>query len=292
MGDISLRKALDDFKSVHMPYRNFADRTREDYENDLKKFVEFLEGAGLNHIKEVGLPIIERYVAHLEQGGFASRSRKRKVVAIRSFMAFLFQEGYIDENIAKRIIVPFAENTTPGILTQGECDRLRKACASDVRDRAIIELLLQTGIKLSELIHLTVDDIELGKHQNGFMRIKGSRTKKERVIPLNTKAALALTDYLNERQAEGNSILFLNKFGEALGERGVQKMIRKVLKRAEIGKATAQTLRHTFGAHHVARGTDPKTVQDVMGLKDARSAAIYRSLAREVVSRELQENSL
>ena len=292
MGDISLRKALDDYKSVHMPYRNFADRTREDYENDLKKFVEFLEGAGVNHIKAIGLPIIERYVAHLEQEGFASRTRKRKVVAIRSFMSFLFQEGYIDENIARRIIVPFAESTAPHILTQSECDRIRKTCAGNVRDRAIIELLLQTGIKLSELTHLTVDDIELGKRQNGFIRIKGSRAKKERLIPLNTKATLALTDYLNERKAEGSSILFLNRLGEPLGKRGVQKMLKKTLNAAEIERASTHTLRHTFGAHHVARGTELKTVQDVMGLMDAKSINIYLSLAKELAKRELEKNAL
>src|SRR5687768_9638483 len=110
MGDTTIRKALDDYKTVHMPYRIFADRTREDYENDLKQFVEFLEEVGIDNVKAIGLPIIERFVAHLEQKGFASRSRKRKVVAIRSFMSFLHQEGYIDENIAKRIIVPFAES--------------------------------------------------------------------------------------------------------------------------------------------------------------------------------------
>jgi integrase/recombinase XerD len=292
MGDIILRKALDDYKSVHMPYRNFADRTREDYENDLRKFVEFLEGAGVRQVKAVSLPLIERYVAQLEQEGFASRTRKRKVVAIRSFISFLYQEGYIDENIAKRVIVPFAENTTPGILTQGECNRIREVCAGNVRDRAIIELLLQTGIKLSELTHLTVDDIELGKRKNGFMRIKGSRAKKERVIPLNTKVTLVLTDYLNEREPEGNSILILNRLGEPLGERGVQKMLKKALNKAGIDRASVHTLRHTFGAHHIAKGTELKTIQDVMGLKDDRSVAIYQTLAREVVSRELQENAI
>lgn len=292
MRDISLKKALDDYKSIHMPYRNFADRTRQDYENDLKKFVEFIEGAGVSRVKAIGLPIIERYVAHLEQEGFASRTRKRKVVAIRSFMSFLYQEGYIDENTAKRIIVPFAESTTPHVLTQSECNRIRKACEGNTRDRAIIELLLQTGIKLSELTHLTIDDVELGEKQNGYMRIKGGRGKEERIIPLNTKAKDALSAYKDARKAGENTILFQNRFGEALGERGVQKMLKKALNKAGIGRASIQTLRHTFGAHHVARGTDPKTIQDVLGLKDTRSAAVYQSLAREVVSRELQENSL
>lgn len=292
MGDITLRKALDDYKTIYLPYRNFADRTREEYLNDLRDFVEFLEKVGVKHVKAIGLPIIERYAARLEQDAYASRTRKRKVVAIRSFLSFLFQEGYVNENIAKRIIVPFAESTLPQILTQAECNRLRNACAGNTRDRAIIELFFQTGIKLFELTHLTLDDIEIGERQNGFMRIRGTRGKKERVIPLNDKATFALSDYLDKRKAEGSSIFFLNRFDEALGERGVQKMLKKYLKKAGIGRATIQTLRHTFGAQHEAKGTSQKTIQEVMGLKDERSIFVYQTLAKEIISRELQENSL
>ena len=160
-----IRKALDDYRTVHMPYRNFADRTREEYQNDLEGFVRFLEQSGISHIQAIGLPIIERYVALLEQKGFASQTRKRKVVAIRSFLLFLYQDGYISTNIAKSVILPFIESSTPHVLTQNECNRLRNACTDNARDRAIIELLLQTGIKLSELVHLTVDDVDVREKQ-------------------------------------------------------------------------------------------------------------------------------
>ena len=292
MGGITIKKALFDYKTVYMPYRNFAERTREEYLNDLRDFMEFLEERGIGNIQALGLPIIERYIARLEQDAFASQTRKRKVVAIRSFLSFLYQEGYITTNIAKMVVLPFVDTTTPYVLTQRECDRLRSACAGNTRDRAIIELLLQTGIKLSELVHLTVDDIELGEKQNGSMRIRAGRGKKERIIPLNSKATAAISDYLSEKEGEQNRILFTNRFGEALGERGVQKMLRKYLKKAGIGNASIQTLRHTFGTHHIAKGTDPKTVQEVLGLKDARSTAIYHSLAKEVIAREMQENAL
>ena len=292
MDEIAIRKALADYKSIYMPYRNFADRTREEYWHDISNFVEFLEKAGVNHVTAIGLPIIERYIARLEQHAFASRTRKRKVVAIRSFLSFLYQEGYINTNIAKMVILPFVDTTIPYVLTQRECDRLRSACAGNTRDRAIIELLLQTGIKLSELVHLTVDDMELGEKQNGSMRIRAGRGKKERIIPLNSKATTAISDYLSEKEGEQNRILFTNRFGEALGERGIQKMLRKYLNKAGIGHASIQTLRHTFGTHHIAKGTDPKTVQEVLGLKDTRSTMIYQTLAKEIVSRELQENSL
>jgi site-specific recombinase XerD len=292
MGDTTFKKALDDYKTIYMPYRNFAERTRVEYQNDLENLIGFLEEKGINHVKEIGLPIIERYVAHLENNGFASFTRKRKVVAIRSFLSFLYQDGYIDTNIAKRIVLPFTESTTPNVLTQTECDKLRIACADSSRDTAIVELILQTGLKLSEFVHLTLNDIQLNEKDQGFMRILGSRGKKERMIPLNNKACVALRDYLDERKDAGNSVLFLNRFGEPLGESGVQKMLRKYLKEAGIGGASIHTLRHTFGAQHVAKGTSLKTVQEVMGFKDSRSSSLYLSLARTVVSKELQENSL
>lgn len=298
MGEITLKKALDDYKTIHMPYRNFAERTRVEYLNDLEGLIGFLDKVGINHVNALGLPVIERYVAHLEQEGLASRTRKRKVVSIRSFLSFLYHESYIATNIANKVVLPFTESTIPSVLTQTECDQLRNACASILRDQAIIELLLQTGIKLSQLIDLTLNDVEFdetektGDKQKGFMRITSSRGKKERLIPLNTKACIALKNYLGIRGDTESDNLFLNRFGEPLGERGVEKMLKKYLKRAGIGRATIQTLRHTFGAQHIAKGTDLKTIQEVMGLKDTRSTAVYQTLAKEVISRELQENAL
>jgi site-specific recombinase XerD len=94
MGDITIRKAFDDYKSVYMPYRNFAPRTRIEYQHDLEDFVGFLEKSGIKHVRSIGVPVIERYVAHLEATGFANLTRKRKVVAIHSFLSVLYQDGF------------------------------------------------------------------------------------------------------------------------------------------------------------------------------------------------------
>ena len=281
-----------------MPYRNFAERTRVEYLNDLEDLIGVTEKSGIHHVKQLGLLIIEEYVAHLEQKGFVGLTRKRKVVAIRSFLSFLYQDGYSATNIANRVILPFTDSTLPHVLTQAECNQIRKACADNPRDAAIIELLLQTGMKLSEITSLTLNDVELQKpkepeqKKSGFIRILGGRAKKERVIPLNDKASQALENYLRARIASENNVLFRNRFGESLGGRGVQKILKKHLKSAGIGRASIQTLRHTFGAHHVAKGTSQKTIQEVMGLKDARSTSVYLSLAKVIVTREMQENSL
>ena len=286
MGKMTLGKALDEYKNIYMAYRNFAERTRVEYQNDLEHFIQFVEKSGIELVEELGLPIIERYAALLEQKGFASLTRKRKAVAIRSFLLFLFQDGYIDSNIGKKIVLPFTESTAPHVLTQTECDQLRLACAGNPRDRAIIELLLQTGVKLSELVNLTLNDIELSKKDYGLIRILGGRGKKERMIPLSTKACVEISNLLDFRKDETNHILFLNRFGEPLGERGVQKMLRKYLNRAGIGRASIHTLRHTFAAQHIAKGTSLKTIQEAMGLKDGRSTLMYRSLAQQLMRDE------
>jgi site-specific recombinase XerD len=291
MGDVTLRKALEDYKNVYMTYRNFADRSRVEYLNDLEDLVGFLEKSGIRQVTKLELAQIERYLANLERRGFASATRKRKTVAIRSFLKFLYQDQYISSNLAKHVIPPFVENKTPSFLTEAEYNRLRKVCASNARDTAIIELLLQTGIKLSELTRLIHDDVEV-QDDGGSIRIKGGRSREERTLPLNSKATQAVSAYLNERQGSDIPILFLNRFGEPLGDRGVQKMLKKYLKKAGIGRASVQTLRHTFGIHHAVEGTSVKTLQEVMGHKDVRSTSSYFSLAKEVVRKEIQENAL
>jgi site-specific recombinase XerD len=103
---MTLRKALDEYKSIYMPYRNFAERTREEYENDLTDFIEFAEKSSAISANQVGLPIVQRFIAGLEHKGCSSLTRKRKVVTIRSFFSFLYTDGFIHTNLASKIILP------------------------------------------------------------------------------------------------------------------------------------------------------------------------------------------
>lgn len=281
MGETILRKALEDYKTVYMAYRNFSDRTRVEYLNDLQDLVEYLAKQQITKVGELKLAHFERYLAELENRGFTGATRKRKTVTIRSFLKFLYQDGYVQTNIANNIIPPFVDYKTPKFLTKAEVDRLRKACAGNVRDAAIIELLLQTGIRLSELTRLTVDDIELWD-SGGTVRIKANRGNKERLLPLTTEAPQMLNAYLTKRPTNDNTALFLNRLHEPLGDRGVQKVISKYFRKADIKRASVSSLRHTFGRHHATTGMDIKTIQTVMGYKDTRSTGIYLELAKGI----------
>ena len=295
MEEITLRKALDDYKTVYMPYRNFAERSRVEYQNDLEDLIQFLDQLAIKEVKAIGLPQLERYLAELDGRGIAGSTRKRKVVSIRSFLSFLYQDQYINTNLAKQLIPPFSEAKSPRYLTKSEYERLLRACAHNPRDFALVQLLLQIGIKLSELTQLALSDVELPsvispeKKDAGYLHLRGSERRKGRIVPLNYKACVAIVSYLTRQPRTTVPALFINRFGEQITPRGVEKIVNKYLNKASIMNANVQSLRHTFGVYQITQGTDIKTIQNVMGYEDPRSITIYVSLASALINREVQD---
>jgi len=298
MGETTLRQALDEYKDVFMASRNFAERTRIEYFNDLEDLIRFLEQFGLKKVGDIELPKLERYLAELDHRGLAGTTRKRKVVSIRSFLEYLYQDQYMCTNLAKRLIPPFAEIKSPRYLTKSEYECLLDAASHDPRDYALIQLLLQTGIKLSELTRLTRNDVELPSimpsemTDTGYLNILGNRSRKPRIIPLNSVACIPLKKYLKERVAKSSTTFFINRFGMPLGLRGVEKILKKYFVKAGIMNANVQSLRHTFGIHQIAKGTEPGIIQKMMGNKDPQSTSMYVSLVRGIKSEGIQNNAL
>src|SRR5689334_16032291 len=128
MGEITLRQALDEFQTVYLASRNFAPRSREEYINDLEDLVSFLKKSGFSRVGELGISQVDRYLAELDQRGLAGSTRKRKAVSVRAFLAFLYREKHLTNDVSKQVIIPFAELTLPRVLTQSEYQRLRNAC--------------------------------------------------------------------------------------------------------------------------------------------------------------------
>jgi site-specific recombinase XerD len=286
-GELSLKKAIEEYRDIYMAYRNFAQRTRVEYVNDLEDLVEFLVRMEVDKVGEVTLPLLVRYMAELEKRGFAGSTRKRKVISIRSFFGFLHMEGYILSDIGKKLIPPYVEAQKPRFLTTEEYNRLLERAKSNKRDYAIIQLLLQTGIKLSELVELTLPDLQItnatDKRGNKveYIRVVGNQRNKGRVIPVNLNAVRAIDDYLAIREKSLSDNLFLNRSGEQLGKRGVEKVIGRYFEIAGIGNASVNSLRHTFGTLQAVKGTNLITIQKVMGHKERRTTGIYLSLANQ-----------
>ncbi len=145
---------------------------------------------------------------------------------------------------------------------------------------------------------MTKNDVELLREISpniedfGYLEITGERDRKGRVVPLNYKASLALQSYLDSRYHASAIALFANRFGKELSPRGVEKIVNKYFVQANIHGTTVRTLRHTFGTQHVIKGTSLKTIQEAMGFKDIGSVAIYVSLAKEVMKKEIQDHAL
>lgn len=297
MGEMTFRQALEEFKTIYLPARNYASRTRKEYANDLGELVTFLEQIGIGRVGDIALTHLERFLAQLDQKGYAGATRKRKTVVIRTFFSFLAQEGYISNDVSKRLITPYAEYKLPRVLTRAEYQRLIDACTDYPRDTAIVVLLLQTGIRLSELVRLTPGDIEMPEGNTtgqdfGQLRILGGGGRKDRIVPLNSKACQALREYLKTQPETQCHSLFNNRDGTILGPRGIQKMLHKYFTQTGIMGASVHSLRHTFGAHHAAKGTSIKIIQEVMGHKDIRQTEVYLSLANELHRKELHEHAL
>lgn len=286
MGDLTLRQALDEYKDIYMASRNFTQRTRVEYLNDLDDLIRFMDQLGTRRVGEMGLPQLERYLAELDRRGMAGSTRKRKVVVIRSFLWYLYQDGYLSINLAKRLIPPFAEARSPRYLTELECNLLQSASRFHLRDHAIIWLLLYTGIKLSEIVKLTIHDIEIpdmiGRREGkiGYLRISGGRTKVERVITLDTRTCIALSDYLSSRKNLPKTTLFTNRFDTPLSCRSIEKILAKYAFNVGIKNINVQTLRHTYAVRNLASGMALAVLKTIMGYRDLRSLSMFLDVAR------------
>lgn len=292
-----LDEALALFTSVGMAARNYSAPTRQNYGSDLRALLAFLHSRGIEAVGEVDLPHLESYQAEMDRRGYRPSSRNRKTHSIKSFFHFLKRQKYITTDPAEELIPPSPTRDEPRFLTQDEYQRLLRAVSHDPRDAAIIELFLQTGMRLSELARLTLTDISLPNkitrdaENMGSVRVKRKGGRYES-IPLNYKASKALHAYLKVRPGVPHGGLFVTKFKEQIGKRGIQNLVKKYLEEAGIDGGHTHTLRHTHATHHAAKGTDLKTIQENLGHASLKTTSMYISLAKETQKKALQENAL
>lgn len=207
-----------------MPPRNLAPRTRSEYAHDIEDLIALLGQNDVHNAGQVSRNHLEHYLAELDRRGQTGTTRRRKASSIKSFLDFLRSTNIIQNNLAESLTLPRRENRQPRVLSEQEYKRLLRACGHETRDAAIIELLLQTGIRLSELADLTFDDIELPARINrdpaniGTLRIGSGKGRKDRTIALNFKVCKALEAYLAVRSnVEHNAVFITNQVRPADG---------------------------------------------------------------------------
>ncbi len=295
---LTFEEALEQYRELLLASRNLAPRTRREYTNDLLDLFAFLRSRHhLTTVAQVDRRHLESYLAELDARGFTGNTRRRKVASIRSFFLFLDDQAFVEFNPARKLIPPEREHLEPRVLTESEYKRLQLACAHETRDAAVIELLLQTGMRLSELSRVKQSDLDLPvkitreEGNVGSVHIMG-KGRKDRTVTLNWKACKAIKAYQQVRPRLDAPELFVTKFGQSLGPRGIQHLVSRYLDDAQILNASVHTLRHTFATHMVRKGTKLGVVQQALGHASLDTTAIYVNLAREVMDKELQANAL
>jgi integrase/recombinase XerC len=294
---LDLLECLVEYASSYFRLRNFAQATRRGYLSDQLLFVRYLKGTrGVSWVTEVQRAHIVEYLSQAERSGLRGRTRARKLAALRSFFGYLEDTERISVSPIRGIPRPKQEVSQPRVLTEAEYGRLRAAAAADPRSRAIVELFLQTGIRLSEAATLTRNDVGLPEAQGlpaiGTLHVRG-KGRKERTVTLNSRACEALSSYLATRaDAERGATLFASRNGPGLTSRGIQRVIDKLMRSAGITGATVHTLRHTFATHMVRKGTNLRVVQEALGHSSLQTTSRYVSLARELMDQQLEANAL
>ena len=254
--------------------------TEVSYERDLKKLDQFLREQGIDDVTQVTATNLNSYMLYMERRRLAPSTVSRSVASIRAFYQYLVKIKEISENPSESLHPPKVEKKMPEILTVEEVDLLlaqpKGNTPKGMRDRAMLELLYATGIRVSELIHLELSDVNL---QLGFLTCRESG--RERMVPFGSVAKKALQAYLTEARPgfvkeEDCPLLFTNCSGKVMSRQGFWKILKGYAGAAGIqADITPHTLRHSFAAHLLQNGADLKSLQEMLGHSDISTTQIY-----------------
>ncbi len=265
-----MHKFLKDFLSYLKNERACSDHTLRAYKQDIKGFIDFIERNPLT----ADLNDIRSYISYLGTQGLQKSSISRILSSIRSFYRYLHREGYVKKNPARLVAHPRLPKKLPAFLTVDDAFNLVEAPERNseeesqeftkTRDRAILEILYGSGIRVSELVGLNMEDMNL---KEGVMRVKG-KGKKERLVPIGRKAIEALKSYLSNRiaKAKDSQALFINHSGKRLTARSVHRIVVRYARKTGINSRIGpHTLRHTFATHLLQAGADLRVIQELLG---------------------------
>jgi len=246
------------------------------YKKDIDQMLSFFEAAGKKSINDVTSDEITAFLAKLSSDSYTPKSVSRKINSIKTFFRFLKTTGVIHQDPAIEIAHPKYDVKPPRILSKLEYRALRDACRGDVRMYAIVELFLQTGVRIGELAALTLEDVKPNE-----LHIASQEGHEERNVPLNKAAVEALTKYKAVRSdAVKNNALFITKTGRPLLIRNIRTAIDRYFRIAGIEGAKVNDLRHTFIAHHLMAGTPIMTLSKLVGHKRLSTTEKYLELIK------------
>ncbi|MFH1903933.1 MAG: site-specific tyrosine recombinase XerD [bacterium] len=280
-----MNQLLDQFIDYLSVERGLSANTLEAYTRDLTKFLGFLDRESSVSIEGVGPRDIIAYLIYLRKSKLAIRSISRNLVAVRMFYKFLVNEDVINDDPTLNLDSPKTGLFLPEVLSQDEVERLLALPNNKeqgIKDKAILELLYATGMRVSELVNLPIDNIDL---HEGYLKCIG-KGSKERIIPVGRKAQKAVKKYIDAVRskyvARGNSnMLFITRLGRRYTRQGIWKTIKKYSVLMDMNKEiTVHTLRHCFATHLLSHGADLRSVQEMLGHVDISTTQIYTHIDR------------
>ncbi|MCD8154126.1 MAG: site-specific tyrosine recombinase XerD [Clostridiales bacterium] len=263
--------------------RKSSSNTEVSYQRDLRKMAAYMNVQGIKSITEITEADLQGYLDYMESESFAFSTISRSVASIRAMFQFFYKEGRIETNPAERLKSPRVEKRTPEILSVEEVDRLLAQPKLDtpkgLRDRAMLELLYATGMRVSELLHLQTTDVNLPL---GYVIC--NENGKERIIPIGSLSQMALREYLGRARGvfvkdEKETALFTNCSGKPMSRQGFWKVLKGYADGAGIKRdITPHTLRHSFAVHMLQNGADVRSVQEMLGHSDISTTQVYLSM--------------
>ena len=280
------KECVDLFESYLIHEKKASSNTLSSYMRDIRQYAAYLESTGGSAIADATEEDLAEYIEHLKQAGKSVSTVARNIASLKNLYSYLTINRFIEKNPSTKLVPEKSAQKLPQILSSKEVDLLlaQPECidAKGYRDRAMLELLYATGIRVTELIDLNLEDVNLAE---GIIRCHSR--EKERVIPMYPKAVKALSDYLELVRPQmialpDEKALFVNVSGERMSRQGFWKLIKHYQKKAKIEKEiTPHTLRHSFAAHLLENGADIHAIQEMLGHADISSTQVYSQLVKK-----------
>jgi len=251
------------------------------YSKDIEQLLNFFSKEGVSSIEDTTIENLEKYKQNLQDNNYTPKSISRKINSTRTFYRYLLDNSMIQDNPSEKLAHPKFETKPPRVLTEMEYRALRDVSRVDVRLYSIVEILLQTGIRIGELAGLTLDDIRKSKDGRiDYLYIRAAGSHPQRKVPLNKSAKKAIDEYLELRPETEDDTLFVTKNGRPLLVRNIRTAIDKSFEKAGIKNAKVNDLRNTFIAHHLANGVSLVVVSKLVGHKRLSTTEKYLNLIK------------
>ena len=289
-----MKEHINSYISFLKNEKNYSNNTIISYKNDLLQLLNYLEDCKIlkrNNIQYIDRSIMRKYIVYLKKRGYSTRSICRKISTIRSFFKFISREGIAKINPTINLITPKIDKKLPCFLYLQEINKLIETPPGNtilgIRDRAILELLYGTGMRVGELVNLNVLDIDLYEKT---VKVFG-KGSKERILPLGNPSIKAIQEYITSRNLFIKNIpiikidlnaFLLNRFGGRISARSIRRIIIKYMKIAGLNKKVSpHVLRHSFATHLLGGGADLRSVQELLGHESLSTTQIYTHITKE-----------